>query len=731
MTKLLGTIVSFFMLATLMAQQPKQVLQKLSTSDSLKKYTDSIRNLPPLEVKSIRANEQGPFAKSNISKNQIALLNTGQDLPFILQNTPSVVVHADAGNGVGYTGIRIRGTDATRINFTLNGIPYNDPESMGTFFVNLPDFSSSVNSIQIQRGVGTSSNGAGAFGGTVNLSTNEYNPNNYISFQNSGGSFNTLKNTLLFGTGLLNNHWTLDARLSKIVSDGYIDRASSDLKSYFVSTTYWGEKSSLRFNIFSGKEKTYQAWYGVPEELLSTNRTYNPAGTEKLDNPYEDQVDNYNQTHYQVFYNKEINKKLQWNTALFTTLGKGYYEEYKSEVDLADYNIETTGKIWVPTDIVRRRWLDNQFYGQIAAISYKDSLNELTAGGGWTVYDGLHFGTLPYLTQNLAPVNFKYYNVDAKKSEINSYVKWERYWLKNMTSFIDLQFRNVQHKMNGFKDNPLLFIDRKFAFFNPKMGFRVRNKSLTYFTSIAFANKEPNREDFEANKIQQPKSEKLIDWETGLEFKKSKFLLNANMYYMHYKDQLVLTGKINDVGAYTRTNVPSSYRAGIELQAQYSLSKKYSTSYSVTLSQNKIKSFTEYIDDYDKGGQISIEHNNTNIALSPTLITNRTFQWRPNERFAFIWTTKYVSKQYLDNTQNNSKALDDYFLNDINAHWQIIDKTKWKMKIQFFINNILDIKYEPNGYTYSYIYSGVTTTSNNYFPMAGRNYWLSLLIDIK
>jgi iron complex outermembrane receptor protein len=432
-----------------------------------------------------------------------------------------------------------------------------------------------------------------------------------------------------------------------------------------------------------------------------------------------------------VFYNKEINKKLQWNTALFTTLGKGYYEEYKSDVDLADYNIETNGKIWVPTDIVRRRWLDNQFYGQIAAISYKDSVNEFTAGGGWTVYDGLHFGTLPYLTQNLAPANFKYYDVDAKKSEINTYIKWERYWLKNMTSFIDLQFRNVQHKMNGFKDNPLLFIDRKFAFFNPKMGFRVRNKSLTYFTSIAFANKEPNREDFEANKIQQPKSEKLIDWETGLELKKSKFLLNANMYYMHYKDQLVLTGKINDVGAYTRTNVPSSYRAGIELQAQYSLSKKYSTSYSVTLSQNKIKSFTEYIDDYDNGGQISIEHNNTNIALSPSLITNRTFQWRPNERFAFIWTTKYVSKQYLDNTQNNSKALDDYFLNDINAHWQIIDKTKWKMKIQFFVNNILDVKYEPNGYTYSYIYSGATTTSNNYFPMAGRNYWLSLLIDIK
>jgi len=305
MTKLLGTLLSFIFFIPLMAQEPaKRIVKK----DSSNKYTDSIRSLPPLEIRSIRVSEQAPFAKTNISKAQIALNNVGQDLPFLLENTPSVVVHADAGIGVGYTGIRIRGTDATRINFTLNGIPYNDPESMGTFFVNIPDFGSSVNSIQIQRGVGTSTNGAGAFGASVNLMTNEYNPTSYLSLQNTAGSFNSFKNNLVFGSGLMNNKFTIDGRVSSITSDGFIDRANSDLKSFFLSTTYWGEKSSLRLNVFSGKEKTYQAWYGVPEELLNTNRTYNPAGTEKADAPYENQTDNYSQTHYQLFYNENINR---------------------------------------------------------------------------------------------------------------------------------------------------------------------------------------------------------------------------------------------------------------------------------------------------------------------------------------------------------------------------------------------------------------------------------------
>ena len=717
MTKLLGTIAFAFLLQPLTAQKQN--------------YTDSIRSLPPLEVKSIRVSEQAPFAKTNISKAQIALNNVGQDLPFLLENTPSVVVHADAGIGVGYTGIRIRGTDATRINFTLNGIPYNDPESMGTFFVNIPDFSSSVNSIQIQRGVGTSTNGAGAFGASVNLMTNDYNPKAYLSLQNSAGSFNSFKNNFVFGSGLINNRFTIDGRMSSITSDGFIDRATSNLKSFFLSTTYWGDQSSLRLNIFSGKEKTYQAWYGVPQELLATNRTFNPAGTEKADAPYDNQTDNYTQTHYQLFYNKNMMGNWKWNTAFYLTTGKGYYEEYKAGVDFSDYNIDITNKTNVPADLVRRRWLDNQFYGQIAAISYVDSLNDLTIGGGWSVYDGLHFGTLPYLANTLAPTNYRYYDNDALKKEMNTYVKWERRLTKQFKSFIDLQYRFVNHQMNGFTKNTDLEIERKFNFFNPKMGLTYQAKNVFYYTSVAVANKEPNRDDFEASVNEQPKREQLIDWETGLEFKKPKYVLNANIYYMDYKDQLVLTGKINDVGAYTRTNVPKSYRAGVELQLKYALSKKYITTYSVTFSQNKIKEFTEYIDDYDQYTQVAIQHKNTNISLSPSFTTNRTFNWKPNDKLSFFWTTKYISKQFLDNTQNESRILDAYLLNDINAHWTILNKAKYTMLLQLYANNILDVHYAPNGYTYSYIYDRTTTTSNNYYPMAGRNFWVSLKIDLK
>lgn len=727
MTKLLGTIALTLLLQPMLAQQ--KVVKK--TTETQRNYTDSIRNLPPLEVKSIRVSDQAPFAKTNVSKAQIALNNVGQDLPFLLENTPSVVVHADAGNGVGYTGIRIRGTDGTRINFTLNGIPYNDPESMGTFFVNLPDFSSSVNSIQIQRGVGTSTNGAGAFGASVNLMTNDYQPKSYLSMQNSAGSFNSFKNNLMLGSGLLNNHFTIDARLSQIKSDGYIDRASSDLKSYFISTTYWADKSSLRFNLFSGKERTYQAWYGVPQELMASNRTFNPAGTEKTDAPYDNQTDNYKQTHYQLFYNKAINKFWKWNTAVYLTTGKGYYEEYKAGVDFGDYNIDITGKSNVPADLVRRRWLDNQFYGQIAAISYQDSLNDLTLGAAWSAYDGLHFGTLPYLSMTLVPANYKYYDNDATKKETSTYVKWERKLNTQLSSYVDLQYRTVNHQMNGFTKNAGLMIDRTFNFFNPKMGLSYQAKSILYFASVAVANKEPIRDDFEASVIEQPKREQLIDWEAGFEFKKPTYALNANLYFMDYKDQLVLTGKINDVGAYTRTNVPKSYRAGIELQLKYAFNKKYSTTYSVSLSQNKIKSFTEFIDDYDQYTQVAIQHKNTSIALSPTISTNRTFNWKPNDKLSVFWTTKYISKQYLDNTQNESRILDSYLLNDINAHWTILNKAKFKMLLQFYVNNLLDVRYAPNGYTYSYIYDRATTTSNNYYPMAGRNYWLSLKIDLK
>ena len=729
MTKLLGTIVSLLMVSSIFGQEGKASSSK---KDSTQKIIDSIRNLPPLEIRSVRVSENSPFAKSNVSANQITQLNFGQDLPFILQNTPSIVANADAGNGIGYTGMRIRGTDATRINVTINGIPYNDAESMGTFLVNIPDIASSASSIQIQRGVGTSTNGASAFGATINIATNDYHPSHYLSLQNSFGSFNTLKNNLQFGTGLINNRFTIDGRISSINSDGYIDRAKSSLQSFFISSTYWGDNSSLRLNVFSGKEKTYQAWYGVPEELLLTNRTYNPAGTEKADSPYDNQTDNYTQTHYQLFYNQNISPNLKWNTALFYTKGRGYYEEYKADVNLADYSINLN--IGSQVDLIRRRWLDNNFYGQIASLTYEKNKDIITVGGGWNIYDGLHFGNLPYGIPSLSgnsTINKEYYNNNATKSDINGYIKWEHQLMNNLTSFIDIQYRRVQHTMYGFDSNPDLLVDRKFNFINPKFGLSTKIKNTTYYSSIAIAHKEPNRADFEAGINQQPKQEVLYDWESGFKSKYEKFNWGMNIYYMHYKDQLVLTGKINDVGAYTRTNVPKSYRAGVEIEESWLISKNWESNGTVTFSKNKIEHFTEYFDDYDNGGQASINHHNTDITLSPNLTGTHNLVYKLNERTNITWTSRYVSKQYLDNTQNESRTLDAYFLNDLNLSYKLIDKKKWKALFQFYAINVLDEKYEPNGYTYSYIYGGTTTTSNNFFPMAGRNYFASIKFELK
>jgi iron complex outermembrane receptor protein len=737
MTKLLGTFAFLLMVANSMAQtKPLSIQKKI---DSARLQTDSIRNLPPLEVRSVRASENSPFAISNLNKSSIQQLNYGQDLPFVLQNTPSVVVNSDAGTGVGYTGLRIRGSDGTRINVTLNGIPYNDAESMITYFVDLPDFSSSLNSVQIQRGVGTSTNGSGAFGATINLATNNYNPEKYLSLQSTAGSFNTLKNTLQLGTGLINNHFTIDGRVSNISSDGYMDRASSKLKSFYVSSTYWGDNSSLRLNIFSGWEKTYQSWYGVPEELLAKQRTYNPAGMEKSDAPYKNQTDNYGQTHYQLFYNKKINSKLEWNTAVFLTRGKGYYEEYKGGVLLADYvtkapNNSTNAMRTNPytiIDLVRRKWLDNNFYGQIASLVYEEGSNKFTLGGAWNTYDGLHYGRLPYFKYLGIQPDFNYYFNNAIKKDFNTYIKWNHQITGALSSFVDIQYRNVAHNMYGFDHNPDLMVKRNFNFLNPKAGLFYKTKHTNYYTSIAIAHKEPNRDDFEAATNEQPKQEVLTDFETGFNTKKGSFEWGANVYLMFYKDQLVLTGKINDIGAYTRINVPKSKRIGVELVESWKLNSFITSAGNITFSQNKIEAFTEFLDDYDAGGQIAIQHKNTDITLSPSLTANHSLGIQFNKKWNMNLISKYVSKQYLDNTQNESRTLKAYFLQDIHLSHNVVSKPKWAMQIQLYANNIFNKLYEPNGYTYSYVYGGATTTSNNYFPMAGRNYWISLKIDLK
>lgn len=697
---------------------------------------DSFYVLTPVEVKSIRAGEKAPFTKTNLSKKEIKKSNLGQDIPFILNQTPSVVANSDAGTGIGYTGIRIRGTDATRINVTLNGIPYNDAESQGSFLVNLPDFLSSVQSIQVQRGVGTSSNGTGAFGATISLSTNESNLQPYAELNNSYGSFNTWKNTVRAGTGLINDHFTLDARLSRISSDGYIDRASSDLQAFYLSGAYLAGKSRVRFNVFSGKEKTYQAWNGVPAWLLKTDRTYNSAGTDKPGEPYDNETDNYRQTHYQLFFDRQFNDKWSFNTGLFLTRGLGYYENYKGQEAFDDYGLPdlVLGDTTIThTDLVRQKWLDNYFYGQIISAEYKKQKHTVTLGGGWTVYDGVHHGDIAWAQYGIDK-GFRYYDVDALKTDINLYAKWQ-YALSNFWNvFTDVQYRNVRHKMDGFSDNPGLFVDREFAFVNPKAGVSFRKNGWQAYLSYALANKEPNRDDFEASLEKQPKHETLHDIEAGIEKRSAKSFVGATLYYMYYRDQLVLTGMINDVGAYTRTNVPKSYRAGIELQAGHRFNKLLQIQGNFSFSQNRVQRFTEFLDEYDADwnwtGQRAIEHKNSDIAFSPNIIAAASVQVTPVENLELSLISKYVGDQYLDNTGNKERMLEGFYNQDVRAMLTMKNKLFKEWQIIGQVNNLFNKKYEPNGYTYSYVLDGSVSADNYYFPMAGTNFMIGVNISL-
>lgn len=689
----------------------------------IKKFNDT-SFLQPIEVTAIRAGEKAPFAKTNLSKKEITKNNLGQDLPFLLNQVPGAVINSDAGNGVGYTGIRIRGTDGTRINVTLNGIPYNDAESQGTFFVNLPDFASSANSIQIQRGVGTSSNGAGAFGATINVSTNEISDSFYTELNNSYGSYNTMKNTQRFGTGIIAKHFTIDGRLSSITSDGFVDRAASNLKSFYVSTAYIDDKHSLRLNIFSGKEKTYQSWYGIPESLLKTDRTFNAAGQDQPGKPYYNETDNYTQTHYQLFYNHKLNPWWKANVAAFLTKGAGYYEQYKagelfSKYGLADYN--DNGNIITETDLVRRLWLDNNFYGTIFSLQHQKNKTQLTIGGGWNKYDGKHFGEVTWAKiQANIPVNHKWYDLRANKKDLSVYTKWTEQLGKHWQSFIDLQYRSVQYNINGFRDNPGLKVNSSYHFFNPKAGITYINKNWQAYLSYAVGAKEPNRDDFEAGNSLQPKAEKLYDVEMGAERKTASLSYGANVYFMKYNNQLVLTGKINDVGAYTRTNSKNSYRAGVELQAALVLSKWMNIAANIAFSENKIKNFTEFIDDYDNGGQVENFYRKTTIAFSPAVVAAGSFNFIPVKNGEISLLNKYVGRQYLDNTAQKSRSLQPYYVQDIRLSYKLKNKLFKAVNFIVQLNNVFNKKYEANGYSFSYIYGGLIT-ENFYFPMAPFN----------
>jgi iron complex outermembrane receptor protein len=693
-------------------------------------------DLPPVEVRAVIAPPTAPFAKTNLDKKEIGKQNLGQDLPFLLNQTPSTVINSDAGNGVGYTGIRIRGTDATRINVTLNGIPYNDAESQGTYFVDLPDFASSVNRIQIQRGVGTSTNGAGAFGATINFSTNDVIKKAYAEINNSYGSFYTWKNTIKAGTGLIGNHFTVDARASRISSDGYIDRASTNLRSGYLSLAYLSDKNDLRFNIISGKEKTYQAWNGVSESDLKSHRTINYAGMEKAGEPYANQTDNYWQGHYQLFFTHRFTNNLSFNVAGFLTNGKGYYEEYRAAQDYASYGSNypvVNGDTVFETDLVRQLWLKNHFYGSIFSLLHESGKTHLTFGGAITKYDGNHFGDVIWSQQ---PWNGskRWYDLDAFKKDLNVYGKWQQDVTNKFQLFVDAQYRSVNYDLLGFRKNPTLLIYNTYNFFNPKIGVSYHVGDWLAYASYSIANKEPNRDDFEAGLDQQPKPEKLNDWEAGIERKNNKTYFSANIYYMKYKDQLVLTGKINDVGEYTRTNIPESYRAGVEFQASTVINEWLKAGGNLALSRNRIKNFTEYIDAYDANynwvGQNSKVYKEADISFSPNVVGSATITVMPIKKLSIDLLSKYVSKQYLDNTSNDARRLNAYFTEDARMIYSFNKKWLKNVDLIFQVNNIFDKKYEPNGYTFSYYVASDLTTENYYYPMAGTNFFAGVNIKL-
>jgi iron complex outermembrane recepter protein len=717
--------------------------------------------LQPIEVKALRAGEKAPFTKTNITKKEIEKTNLGQDLPFILNQTPSVVINSDAGNGVGYTGIYIRGTDATRINMTLNGIPYNDAEDQSIYFVDLPDFASSVNSIQIQRGVGTSSNGAGAFGATINFSTNEFNDKAYAEINNSYGSFNTWKNTVKVGSGLIDDHFTIDARLSRISSNGYIDRATSDLKSYYLSATYYSKKSSLRFNIISGYEKTYQAWNGIPEAKLDGNKAaldkhyddnvgslyFTQADSLNLYNSnnrtynyftYKNQTDNYWQNHYQLFFNHQFNQRLSINVAGFMSRGYGYYEEYHDQGDSSNakysaYNLPNYvvgNDTMQSTSLIRQLWLDNYFYGSIFSLQYKNKQTQFTFGGGWDRYDGKHYGIVTWTQNGGIPNNYEYYNVPANKTDFNLYAKLQQQLNKQFTAFADLQFRTINYHINGFEDNPSLLVNPKYNFINPKAGITYINHDWQAYLSYSLGNHEPNRGDFEANQDQQPKAERLNDFEFSIEKKNTGYSFGATGYYMLYKNQLVLNGKINDVGEYTRINIPNSYRLGVEFQGSIKITDWLNAAANLAFSRNKVKNYTEYIDDYDNGGQKSFSYKETDIAFSPSSVGSASINLLPFKNYELNLISKYVSKEYLDNAQHEDRKLNGYYVQNLRMSYAIKSKTIKETDFILQVNNLFNKKYEPNGYTYSYFYGGSLITENFLFPMATTNFMLAVNIKL-
>lgn len=680
-----------------------------------------VQNLEEVIVSSVRVKDNIPIAFNNISKEEISKRNLGQDIPILLNFLPNVVTTSDAGAGIGYTGIRIRGVNSQSTNVTINGIPYNDAESLGTFWVDLPDFSSSVENLQVQRGIGTSVNGSSAFGASINILTDKISQNPYFESANTIGSFNTVKNNFRFSTGLLNETIEFSGRLSKIDSDGYIDRASSDLKSYFLQLSYKKNKTLLKFLNFGGHEITYQAWNGIDLQTLENNRTYNPSGLyydlNGEERFHENEVDNYKQDHFQFHWTQSFSENLSSNLGLNLTNGKGYYEQYNENGS---------------EDFITRKWLDNQFYVINYTLNYLKNNNNIIFGSTYSEYDGDHFGETIW-SQNSGDIEFTdlFYNGNGLKKDFSNFIK-SIYQISNDVSiYADLQLRNIDYQTTGSTSNiDQLVVDKKYSFFNPKAGlnYDINQKNKIYF-SLSKAHREPTRSDFENNINIQP--EELIDYELGWKYNAEKFLFNSNLYYMGYKNQLVLTGALDDVGSPIRENSGKSYRMGIELESVYKATNKLNISANISLSENKN---VDYKTNYN--GVIT-DWGDTDISFSPNVISSAGIQFIASQDLTLTLLNKFVGNQYMSNTESNISKLSSYSTSDLNILYTIKNSAYFsEIIVTAMINNIFNKEYVSNGYYYTYddTWSDpnliTTIEGTGYYPQAKRNFLLGLTFKL-
>lgn len=696
----------------------REVKRDGNTPLSIVLVTDT-KLLDDVIVIGLRASERTPMSYSEIDAADIKTRNLGQDLPIMMNYMTSVVTTTDAGAGVGYTGIRVRGSDATRVNVTINGIPYNDAESQGTFWVNLPDFSSSVGSIQLQRGVGTSTNGSGAFGASLNILTEGLDTEPGGTLSNSFGSFGTRKHTLEYNTGLINEHVAISGRLSRIASDGYVDRARSDLSSYYLQGTYTSDNTSIKALMFGGREETYQAWYGIDSTTLADARTTNFAGyyvdafgEEQF---YDNEVDNYAQDHYQLHVNHKLAESLTLNLAGHYTYGRGYFEQYKDDASLTEHGIApivfTDSLVISESDLIRRRWLDNDYYGGTAGLHFENDIWRADLGGGAHIYRGDHYGEV--IWSRLAgdsEVRDRYYDNYGDKDEYHGFIKVERKLTENLYGFLDLQFRSVSYDAVLVGD---ILVDEQYGFFNPKAGLSYELDKGLLYASFARAHREPNRTDFENG---SPEPEQLDDFELGYRMKGPKSALNVNGFYMRYQDQLVLTGQLDDVGNAIRDNIGESYRLGLEIEARLRLTKRLDWAPNLTLSSNRNLDFKF------ASGDTPESFGDTRISFSPDLIAGSKLQYQMNDQLQLAFLSKYVGEQYMSNIEAPTSLLEAYFVNDVNLSYELgSSKVFRSARIDILVNNVFDAQYVSNGY-WGPGFSG-------FYPQAGINFLAGLSLD--